>query len=221
MRTILILLLTAPTLWAQPVPVDNEAEKSAATGAYLVPFASQDNRLEFTLVSAEGTAKSNVIRLQNTPAWIAVAPTEITLDTGQENALAVFSFTVAESAPVGEVADLVFKVSQGDQEVAEKVISIEVDVPRELALKGNYPNPFNPTTKIGFTLAEDAAVQIRVYNSLGQEVTQLMSGDLSPGNHAVDWNAAGLPSGVYFYRLEAVGRDGSRSIRQAKMTLLK
>jgi spore coat protein A len=75
--------------------------------------------------------------------------------------------------------------------------------PTEYALEQNYPNPFNPETEIRFHVPESGRVVLKVYNTLGQEVSTLVDADLSAGVHTVRWNANGQASGAYFYRLEA------------------
>ncbi|MGE5811589.1 MAG: sialate O-acetylesterase [Ignavibacteria bacterium] len=67
----------------------------------------------------------------------------------------------------------------------------------------NYPNPFNPATKITFTLPEKSFVTLNVYDALGREASNLVNGEMFPGTYTRQWNAAGLSSGIYFYRLEA------------------
>lgn len=67
----------------------------------------------------------------------------------------------------------------------------------------NYPNPFNPATKITFTLPEKSFVTLNVYDALGREASNLVNGEMFPGTYSRQWNAAGLSSGIYFYRLEA------------------
>ncbi len=86
----------------------------------------------------------------------------------------------------------------------------------ELALFQNYPNPFNPETSISFDLVENSSVKLSVYNPVGQLVATLVEGSLNSGRHTVQFNAAGLPSGLYFYRL-TVGE----TVMQKKMLLLK
>jgi photosystem II stability/assembly factor-like uncharacterized protein len=75
--------------------------------------------------------------------------------------------------------------------------------PPEFALLQNHPNPFNPSTTIRFDLAADRDVSLKIYNSLGQAVSELVSGHMPAGRYSIAWNASGYASGVYFYRLEA------------------
>lgn len=66
----------------------------------------------------------------------------------------------------------------------------------------NYPNPFNPETKITYTLKSATSVKITVYDRLGREVVVLVDESQSEGDHTVSFNASNLPSGVYFYRIK-------------------
>ncbi|MBN8545220.1 MAG: T9SS type A sorting domain-containing protein [Ignavibacteria bacterium] len=95
--------------------------------------------------------------------------------------------------------------------------AIEVDLaPSSFSLDQNYPNPFNPSTVIRFTLPVSGFVTLAVYNSMGEMVGQLLSKDLSAGSHNVSFNAANLPSGTYFYRLNSGDFTATR-----KMQLIK
>ena len=79
------------------------------------------------------------------------------------------------------------------------------DVPVSFALRQNYPNPFNPSTTIEYDVAEESFVTVTVFNELGQEVRQLERGVRQRGRHTALFDAAGLASGVYFYRFTAGG----------------
>jgi hypothetical protein len=70
-------------------------------------------------------------------------------------------------------------------------------------LNQNYPNPFNPTTNISFTLPQRSFVSLKVFDLLGREVTTIISEEMLAGSYAKQWNAANIPSGIYFYRLQA------------------
>ena len=79
-------------------------------------------------------------------------------------------------------------------------------------LMNNYPNPFNPSTAIAFSLARECFVTLRIYNILGQQISTVFSGKLGPGKHVTIWDASGKPSGIYFYKLETSGFDGIRKM---------
>ncbi|MGB9665216.1 MAG: choice-of-anchor J domain-containing protein [Ignavibacteria bacterium] len=76
-------------------------------------------------------------------------------------------------------------------------------VPDKFVVYQNYPNPFNPSTKIKFGLPEDADVTIEIYNIVGEKVATIMSGNLKKGYHEVTFDATGLQSGVYFYKVNS------------------
>jgi Secretion system C-terminal sorting domain len=101
------------------------------------------------------------------------------------------------------------------------VIEADVPAPAEFALDQNYPNPFNPSTKIAFRLAVDSKVSLKVFDVLGQEVANLVNANLGVGAHSVDFDASSLNSGVYLYRIEATGIDGTNFVDVKKMILTK
>lgn len=79
----------------------------------------------------------------------------------------------------------------------------EKGIVHKLVLSQNYPNPFNPKTEIGFQIPVSSTVSLTIFNLLGEEVATLVDEEKLPGSYAVEWNADGFPSGVYFYRMTA------------------
>jgi hypothetical protein len=84
------------------------------------------------------------------------------------------------------------------------------------SLSQNYPNPFNPSTIISFSLTRSTFVTLKIYNILGNEITTLVSELIPGGNHKVNFDATGLPSGVYLYSLNA-----GDFVETKKMLLMK
>ena len=89
-------------------------------------------------------------------------------------------------------------------------------VPREYNLFQNYPNPFNPATKIGFRIPDFEFVSLKIYDILGGEVSTLVNEEKPAGSYEVEFNAANLSSGAYFYKIRA----GS-FVQTKKMILLR
>jgi len=113
----------------------------------------------------------------------------------------------------------ILSTTMGNLTAVEKVSRV---IPSSFVLEQNFPNPFNPTTTIRYTLPRSSNVSVAVYNMLGQRVADLVSADQSAGSYQVVWNAT-VASGIYFYRLEAVGANGSneRFVDVKKMVVLK
>jgi hypothetical protein len=96
-----------------------------------------------------------------------------------------------------------------------------VEMPKSYNVEQNYPNPFNPETTINFQLPVDSQVILKIYNMMGQEITTLVSGMLSAGNHSIMWNGRNnqgkkVPSGMYLYQFRA----GNYNVTK-KMVLLE
>jgi hypothetical protein len=100
--------------------------------------------------------------------------------------------------------------------ITSGVSSSDKTVPQHCSLAQNYPNPFNPSTTIGYELPQRSHVTLTVFNTLGQPVATLVNGDVDAGYHSVRFDASGLASGVYFYRMQA--RD---HVRTRKLLVMK
>jgi len=89
------------------------------------------------------------------------------------------------------------------------------------ALNGNYPNPFNPTTAISFSVKEAGNVLLEVYNAKGQKIKTLVNGEMTADNHVVTWNGNDnsgnkVSSGIYFYKMHSKNYNETK-----KMLLMK
>ncbi len=85
-------------------------------------------------------------------------------------------------------------------------------LPTEISLSQNYPNPFNPNTTIEWSVPATARVKLSIYNMIGQEVATLADGNMEPGQYRATWDATGLPTGVYLYRLQVGSTILSRKL---------
>lgn len=94
-------------------------------------------------------------------------------------------------------------------------------LPSTFQVHGNYPNPFNPTTTISYSLPQAMQVRIEIFNLLGQRVTTLVDGTQKAGLQNVTWDAGRVASGTYFYRIVAEAANGQRFVEQKTMVLIK
>ena len=90
------------------------------------------------------------------------------------------------------------------------------EIPIEYSLSQNYPNPFNPTTTITFQIPELSFVTLKVYDVLGNKIATLVNEEKPVSSYEVEFNATTLPSGIYFYRVQA-----GTFVETKKMVLLK
>lgn len=118
----------------------------------------------------------------------------------------------------GTVTGLVYKSAQAEPTAplpgAPRMIPGRAPV--EWVLGQNYPNPFNPRTIVPFEMPVGGRVSLTIYNAIGERVALLVDADLPAGRHAYPWDASGMPSGIYFYRLQSASFS-----RSGKLTLMK
>jgi hypothetical protein len=108
---------------------------------------------------------------------------------------------------------------------AEGTYGLNQGIPAAYALHENYPNPFNPTTKISFDVPEQSIVRLSIFNILGQEVATLVNGVVDAGFQSIEWNASTnhgsvLPSGLYMYRIQATSIATGKEFSQVRKMLL-
>ena len=148
---------------------------------------------------------------------------------GHSNSVAIVR--VAQGGKLGfgflEMSQFNLKFWIGDTSLADYAMNVNMvgtgevaqgndRIPREFSLGQNYPNPFNPISEIGFQIAERGHVTLKVYDLLGQEVVTLVDELKVPGVYSTSFDASGLASGVYVYRMQAGDFAATR-----KMVLLR
>jgi hypothetical protein len=99
-------------------------------------------------------------------------------------------------------------------------LKVENNTARSYLLHQNYPNPFNPTTVISYSLPEESRVRLTLFNTLGAKVSVLVDEVQPAGAREFKWNASDLPSGLYYYRLEAGDADAGKFSYSSTLKLL-
>lgn len=111
---------------------------------------------------------------------------------------------------------LIMKTDNGGGGIASGVNDNSILTPKAFSLFQNFPNPFNPETRINYLVSQRSNVLIRVYNILGKEISTLVNEIKEAGNYNIEFNGGGYPSGIYFCRMQAGSFTETR-----KMILLK
>lgn len=144
-----------------------------------------------------------------------------TTDTGR-------TWTDAFTPDTSGLYDLVFIDSLSGYAVGQRGTILKYDpnivavrsAPPHIAptaeLRQNHPNPFNPISHFGFRISDVGLVSLKVYDLLGRQVAVLANEEMHPGNHEVPWDAPGVASGVYFYRLEFTPANGATGFVDVK-----
>jgi Peptidase family M28/Secretion system C-terminal sorting domain len=123
---------------------------------------------------------------------------------GSSTEINYYSFT--DQPQVSGVNQLYYRLKQVDFDGTfsySDVVNVNYDVPAEFILSQNFPNPFNPSTRINYFVPKESFVSIKVYDFLGREVITLVNETKSTGSYELSFDASKLPSGTYFYTLIA------------------
>ena len=111
---------------------------------------------------------------------------------------------LSDNVKAAETSERIEKLKSGNSTTS---VDNPTDLPTEYTLSQNYPNPFNPTTVIKYQIPEAAQVSLKVYDVMGREVATLVNGLQNSGSYDVTFDASGLASGIYFYKLNANGKQ--------------
>jgi hypothetical protein len=188
------------------------------TGCFDVRFASQ------RFVETYNAALNNPIEFPISVSWVTTSTTiRWSMNGSQEN---LVTLRLIKGKTVKEISlEGAGSTTCAIDEQSHVILTIagKSNQPATFTLYPNHPNPFNPTTLIGYDLPAPSYVVLTVYNLLGQEVTQLVNGIESTGGKTVEWTAQDVPSGIYFYKITAVQLDAEHKTfsQVRKMILMK
>ncbi len=189
--------------WAQVVPVELTSFTANASGNNVT--------LRWTTASETNNRGFEIQKLQS-GTWTTSGFVQGKGTSTEENS---YSFTDKDL----QSGKYIYRLKQVDFDGSysySQNVEVTVSAPLTFELSQNYPNPFNPSTTIHYAIPEAGNVKLIVYNLLGQEVKSLVNGFKEAGAYSVNFDASGLNSGLYLYKLET----GSYT-QVKKMTLLK
>ncbi len=203
-----VTLTTEPEIAVAPEDVQMDTMGYGKTALYSIAIANT------------GNAELNVTQIESTNPDFTVDPQNMTLSAE------TYDYTRISFTAPGTEGDYSTTIrihsNDSDENIVEVPLSVYVsetvsvvgapNVPHLFILAQNFPNPFNPTTTIRYQLAAAGQTELVIYNALGQKVRTLVNARQNAGSHTATFNAAGLPSGVYLYRLQAGGREQIRKM---------
>ncbi len=195
----------------------NGVEYTGPLPVELVSFSARISYTEIILNWLTATEVNNygfeVQRSVNADNWEVLDFVE---GHGNSNSPKEYNFIDSEINSAGIYSYRLKQIDNDGSYEFSKTIEVNFGSPISFELSQNYPNPFNPSTTISFTLPQSGNVALKVFNLIGEEVVTLTDGFIEAGIYAFDFNAEGLPSGMYIYQLNTPGKTQVR-----KMILMK
>ena len=195
-------------------------EITIAQTIYEVQPGTKGNEIKLTVanVSEENPATNvNIVLTRKSSALSFNKETEtIEMIEAKAEAEALFTFDINRNATVNKKDTIDFIITDANGLMMSKSFIFSYTGPKEFKLEQNFPNPFNPTTKIQYQLPQDSRVTLKVYDILGSEVATLVNEEQEAGYKEVQFTGNNIASGMYVYRLQA-----GDYISTKKMMLLK
>ena len=237
------IAVTAPsTVAAYSIRTTSETSLPVELTSFTAVSVGGMARVEWATASETNNVAWRLLRMElaavaDTSALVAEAPTAKTARAARATVVANlpgrgttrfesrYSLFDQGTTAGGVYAYYLVDIAINGRQAVHGPIFLNASGPTAFELRGNIPNPFNPTTAITFALPEASHVNLTVYNALGQEVITLVQGALDAGYHHVTWDgrtATGhaAASGVYLYRMTAVGGNGQAPFTQTRRMLL-
>ncbi len=205
-RAIVLLLFLSIGAFAQVSKVNSTNSNGQI---WQIPFASKDNTISLSVQNNSSIeAKGVSVAFNKLPEWLEFKSNSTKIESVPANGSgdAEFTFSVDKKAPVDKDTTLTATITTSDGQSWTKEIKISVGAPKEYRLYDNFPNPFNPSTKIAFELPKASRVKLIIYDIVGREVAQVTDADYPAGYTELTWNGLNqnrnlVSSGVYFYRI--------------------
>ena len=196
-RTLRAFDITAP---GEPVELG-----SYNCGRHITDIAVQDSVAFLAVYSGSYNADNGMLAI-DIRSLSAMDPIAQAVTPGWSNAI----FADAHHVFLSDNKDGVYIYDRDDMTTG--ISRATQGYPRGYSLLQNYPNPFNPETEIRFVIPRQTAATLRIYDVLGKEIATLFTGDATPGEHVVRWNASRYGSGVYFCRLQTTEYTESKKL---------
>ena len=191
-----------------------------AQNIYEVQPGTKGNEIKLTVanVSEENPATNvNIVLTRKSSTLSFNKETEtIEMIEAKAEAEALFTFDINRNATVNKKDTIDFIITDANGLMMTKSFILSYIGPKEFKLEQNFPNPFNPTTKIQYQLPQDSRVTLKIYDILGSEVATLVNEEQEAGYKEIQFTGSNIASGMYVYRLQA-----GDFISTKKMMLLK
>ena len=178
-----------------------------ALGGLLVEGTTDQIRVGFALLDPDSEAEGHF----GAASFRILLRTSTSLTADTEASVVVTQISLGPGATERDIV-AVNETIFINPAIPTDVSELPGTVPDSFELEQNYPNPFNPSTNIRFAVPHEAPVTVRVYDALGRVQETLVDEVMQAGRYAVDFQAAGLASGMYFYRIDAPGFTSSRKL---------
>lgn len=207
MRAVLIL----SALLAGSAAAQTSGTGAPAGQTWQIPFGSEGNTISLSVKNNSTVDAKNVtVTFTSLPSWLKFKSNTVTLKSilAKSTGNAEFTFSVGRKALVEKDTTLTAQITTSDGQTWTKSITVCVGAPKDYKLYNNFPNPFNPSTKIAFELPKASHVTLTIYDVLGREVAQIADQNYPAGYNEITWNGINrngqqVASGVYLYRVTA------------------
>ena len=217
--------------WSSPLRVNNDPVGNNKLQCWPWIAVNESGKIAVIYYDSRNTSSNNIIE-----AWLAVSTdggltfsnsvlSSVPTPTSQPNSDVRFGDYIGIDFRGDRIVPVWTDERAGgfNMEIYTAIVSKPVNIsglntllPSDFDLSQNYPNPFNPVTKIKYSIPQQGYVTLKVFNSLGKEVSSLVEEVQNPGNYEVKWDGSVSNSGIYFYKLQV-----NDFVQTKKMILLK